>query len=699
MGDVVALHRPGAADERQAAWAVLEAEGWSVWLREQVTGGWREGEWDAQTLVFTGDVEHPRTVVYRCGTAACDALARAKSLCTTCAKAQRVSGLSMKEFKAVFVPVRDRTMTGVQARCRVEGCPRDSSLWGLCSSHASLRHKHLERDPHSALEVWATGQKPYPPVDSCRVRGCRFDGRGPHALCFQHTRQFKRHPASRVAGAAVPADWLERQAPYLSVHQFSLAPLQPLARLEVLYALQQRDARGQKIDPHATRLMIARLAGAADSVTALHADDLAGRSASNIDALLRETHRVVTAALARFRGACPAELATLDLTELGVRGKRGGRTSRPGDLDLAELVQPWLRRVLITWIDETKPATGEVRRAHRACVTAARALALRPGGGRDEAVLAFADMNAVVDAFRHLPRLDGTPMKNKARNGLMGFFFKVLDYGRAAGHLGGMSAYFARHPSHAIAPDEVSEEDEAGRALPEDVIYQLDDQTQLIGRGITHGRMTPEEVHEMCRAVYELLRDTGRRPYEIAALRLGCLKREGKEWTLIWDNRKAGRNRRHLPVTSETARTVQRWLEVRAKLDLPTGSEGYLFPPAGENGRLRHLLPEQVAHIIRAWADLEDVVLLAEEFGPDGTRVPFDKARIFPYAFRHSFCQRHADAGIDPDVLRELMDHRSEATTACYYNPRELHQTSEKPQVAWSRREAERVRRVYGLAS
>ncbi|MGW3275235.1 tyrosine-type recombinase/integrase [Streptomyces kronopolitis] len=667
MGDVVALHRPGAADERQAAWAVLEAEGWSVWLREQVTGGWREGEWDAQTLVFTGDVEHPRTVVYRCGTAACDALARAKSLCTTCAKAQRVSGLSMKEFKAVFVPVRDRTMTGVQARCRVEGCPRDSSLWGLCSSHASLRHKHLERDPHSALEVWATGQKPYPPVDSCRVRGCRFDGRGPHALCFQHTRHFKRHPASRVAGAAVPADWLERQAPYLSVHQFSLAPLHPLARLEVLYALQQRDARGQKIDPHATRLMIARLAGAADSVTALHADDLAGRSASNIDALLRETHRVVTAALARFRGACPAELATLDLTELGVRGKRGGRTSRPGDLDLAELVQPWLRRVLITWIDETKPATGEVRRAHRACVTAARALALRPGGGRDEAVLAFADMNAVVDAFRHLPRLDGTPMKNKARNGLMGFFFQGPGL-RPGGRAPGRDVGLLRPAPQPRDRSGRGERGGRGRAGPARGCHLPAGRPDPADRPGHHPR--PHDAGGGPRDVPGRLRAAaGHRPPPVrdrrTPPRLPQTGGQGVDPDL--GNRKAGRNRRHLPVTSETARTVQRWLEVRAKLDLPTGSEGYLFPPAGENGRLRHLLPEQVAHIIRAWADLEDVVLLAEEFGPDGTRVAFDKARIFPYAFRHSFCQRHADAGIDPDVLRELMDHRSEATTACYY--------------------------------
>lgn len=666
-GNVVPLHRPRTGEECSGAWAPLEAERWVAWLGEQVSQRWRPGEWDPQTLVFTGDVGHPGTVVYRCGTAACEAFAQVKGLCSACAKAQRASGLSMKEFKATYRPVRDRTMSGEQVRCRVERCPRDSHLWGLCSSHASLRQKDLDRDPGSALDGWVARQRPYPAAAGCRVRGCRFDGRGPHTLCFQHIRHFKKHPASRVPGAGVPAAWLDRQVPYLAAHQFSLAALHPVARLEVLYALQQRDARGQRIDPLAARQMIAHLAEAADSVAAVPAEGLPRRSAMNVDALMRETHRVVAAALARFHGADPAELPTLDLTELGVRGKRGGRTSRPGDLDLTEIVQPWLRQVLVVWIDETKPTTGEVRRAHRACVTAARALVLRPGSGADSAVLTFADMNAVVGAFRHLPRLDGAPMKNKARNGLLGFFFKVLDYGRLAGHLGGMSAYFARHPSHVIAPDVVSEEDEAGRALPEDVIDQLDDQIHLIGRGVTHGRLTCEEAHEMCRAVYDLLRDTGRRPYEIAELRTDCLRREDREWSLRWDNRKGGRGGRHLPIASETVESVRRWLRVREGLDLPTGSEKYLFPPAGENGQLRHLSPEQVAGIIRAWADLEEVVLLAEEFGPDGNRVPFEKSLVFPYAFRHSFCQRHADAGIEPDVLRELMDHKSEATTACYY--------------------------------
>ncbi|MFG3545681.1 tyrosine-type recombinase/integrase [Streptomyces clavifer] len=57
-----------------------------------------------------------------------------------------------------------------------------------------------------------------------------------------------------------------------------------------------------------------------------------------------------------------------------------------------------------------------------------------------------------------------------------------------------------------------------------------------------------------------------------------------------------------------------------------------------------------------------------EENGQAVTRMlPFDKSRISPYAYRHSYAQRHADAGVAPDVLKELMDHSDLKTTQNYY--------------------------------
>ena len=45
----------------------------------------------------------------------------------------------------------------------------------------------------------------------------------------------------------------------------------------------------------------------------------------------------------------------------------------------------------------------------------------------------------------------------------------------------------------------------------------------------------------------------------------------------------------------------------------------------------------------------------------------FDKAKIAPYCYRHTYAQRHADAGVAPDVLRDLMNHRNITATLGYY--------------------------------
>jgi hypothetical protein len=44
-----------------------------------------------------------------------------------------------------------------------------------------------------------------------------------------------------------------------------------------------------------------------------------------------------------------------------------------------------------------------------------------------------------------------------------------------------------------------------------------------------------------------------------------------------------------------------------------------------------------------------------------------DRSRINAYSFRHTYSQRHADAGTPPDVLKELMGHERIETTMGYY--------------------------------
>ncbi|MBN9743518.1 transposase [Amycolatopsis sp. A1MSW2902] len=73
----------------------------------------------------------------------------------------------------------------------------------------------------------------------------------------------------------------------------------------------------------------------------------------------------------------------------------------------------------------------------------------------------------------------------------------------------------------------------------------------------------------------------------------------------------------------------------------------------------------------RDWVNALPPVLIPLTVEENGVRVtktlPFDKAKIFPYAYRHTYAQRHADAGVDVTVLKELMDHRLTSTTQRYY--------------------------------
>ena len=64
----------------------------------------------------------------------------------------------------------------------------------------------------------------------------------------------------------------------------------------------------------------------------------------------------------------------------------------------------------------------------------------------------------------------------------------------------------------------------------------------------------------------------------------------------------------------------------------------------------------------------------------DGTE--FDKTQVVPYAYRHTYAQRHADAGVHVDVLRELMDDRLLDTTKRYYSVGEVRRREAVDRVA-----------------
>ena len=84
----------------------------------------------------------------------------------------------------------------------------------------------------------------------------------------------------------------------------------------------------------------------------------------------------------------------------------------------------------------------------------------------------------------------------------------------------------------------------------------------------------------------------------------------------------------------------------RARYPGTPASELALFPRRTRNRDGKQpIVDSTVPSHHRAWVDALPPLLLE-----DGRE--FDKAAVFLYAYRHSYAQRHADAGTPVDVLR-----------------------------------------------
>ena len=131
---------------------------------------------------------------------------------------------------------------------------------------------------------------------------------------------------------------------------------------------------------------------------------------------------------------------------------------------------------------------------------------------------------------------------------------------------------------------------------------------------------------------------------------------------LCYDNHKGARAGRRLPIGQATATVITgQQRRVRARFPATPAARLVLLPTV--MGNPEGTRPISAASLIqrhRDWIGRMPALTLA-----DGTS--FDKAKIVPYCYRHTYAQRHADAGIAPDVLRDLMNHRSINATLRYY--------------------------------
>lgn len=651
----------------------LDHDAWVRHLRDHLTAEWRHGEFDPQRWLFTGDPDNPMTTSTRCRVRCCDTVVTSRCLCGSCQRAWVASGLDAEVFITTYQPVlarqRRTEQTCVVSRDGVR-CQRRrrSNQTGLCQAHTGMWNRGRGR-AGLTLERWCAHiAQPLPARAACSVWECGADSKLDVHLCGQHFRLWQASQREVPFGRRETAEhWAAHQPPRLAVHQFSLAALAPTLRWELLYALQQRDAQGQRLDPVAVRGLVTAVTDLeALAMTPYPALERRISKAGSVRAYARLLTRIIDLTFEEFRGITHTDKDVWDCLALDLAAPRAGRRPNLSSVEFTPISQRWLREATKDWVHTFYPESTQLRRTVQACTLASQALSVRPGGGQDPRDLAFADITAVFQALKNATQADGRLYSSRYRRGLWARFGAVIDLGRSTELLRDLPATFSRHPSHTILNEELNE-DEIGKAIPETVIAQLDTHLGLLGTGSTYGRAwSITDTATMFQAAYEVLRDTGRRPGEVVSLAVDCLEVQAGEYALVYDNHKKHRLRRRLPITAQTAASIQRWQHYRAGLEVPGSVGRWLFPACTESSGPGHLTTNRFARALHQWVAAIPV-LHSDLPGPDGTPIPFDRSLIYPYAFRHSYAQRHADAGVSVEILKELMDHTDLKVTQGYY--------------------------------
>ncbi len=597
--------------------------------------------WDPRLRVLAPPPGHPLLGRRLCQADGCTATAwngRAGNVCRACWTRLARQGLTEQEISSLpQLPAVPPQAAG----CAVPGCGRAPSAprAQLCVAHRNLRY--LMGGP--ALEEFLASPKarPLPPREPCRVAACVRMADGEHGLCQAHYRDWPD-----AARAGLGRRLWEATAPAVAEGGLiSLRGLTPLVVTEVLYGIQQHTGAGTKISETVLRSMCDELRR--QQATAIAGCD-PGKLSTNPRALLTAAARHVRRAL-----ASPDTEYAKDVWDLAVFG-------HGGTLTFARITQPWLRQAAKRWAQAELPrhrgaGAGNVQQAVSSLGWLSGSLRARPDHGDTPAELGRADIENFLNRLAYC-QSDGQ-ISHYRRVTISRDVARILPRMRGLG-LTRPGQPAARLPGDfMMQPGDVPAEPEPaepGRDLPPEVMRAL---CQALPA------LQPPEI----RVAVQIAIDTGRRPEEICALRLDCLARgsDGQP-VLVYDNAKAGRLARRLPIGEPAAAviTIQQQ-RVRARFPAtPPGELSLLPSPRRNPDGHRPITVQMLDTRHRAWVTSLDPLTTTA-----GSR--FDTSRIVAYCYRHTYAQRHADAGVPVDVLAGLLDHRNLNVTRRYYRVEE----------------------------
>jgi integrase len=480
-------------------------------------------------------------------------------------------------------------------------------------------------------------------VASCprqrRHRGGRY--------CDAHRLRLR---AKTRTDPGVDVDVWQRTEPPIGVGgQVSLRGLPALVAAQVLLGLQQRC----RLD--GVRTKEADLRSVCDDLRRQQVHSIADyrlaatRSlafAGLVNALARHARRALTS---------PAAEAARDEWDLAVFGHYG-------TVSFTGITQDWLREAVKRWAIDDLPrrrlrpgrrTSGglSVRHHVNAVARLSESLRVRADRGENPAALGRAEIETFLNRLAYL--VSNRQISLDARIRTVREVRHVMATIRALGltRPGGLAAGLGEDFTIGAAdiPDK-PEPAETGRDLPPEIMRQLCARLDQL-------------VSTSMRTAIELAIDTGRRPEEICDLGFDCLAHEADgSPVLVFDNHKAGRLRRRLPIGANTAKVITAQQQrVQARYPHTPVGDLKLLPTDRRNPNGdRAITAFSLSFHHRTW-----VSNMAALSTVDDTE--FDKTRVVLYAYRHTYAQRHADAGVPIDVLRELMDHRKLDTTSGYY--------------------------------
>jgi integrase len=436
--------------------------------------------------------------------------------------------------------------------------------------------------------------------------------------------------------------WQARESAVCEPGQINLQALPVLVVVEVLLGVQQRIAGGAKITDGPLRVLCDGLRQRqVDSIIADRAEFIRNRPVRALrSALTQHVQRALTD---------PASEAAKDTWDLAVFGHRG-------NLSFAGISQPWLVESAKRWAAERLPrhrrgGAARVRNKINGLRLLSESLNRRPDRGFIPSALGRNDIEGFLNRLAYLESTGA--ISRYRRNGICRDVREALAGIRALGltrpgqQAAGLAGDIAIERGDIPADPERGE---PGRDLPPEVMAVL---------CANLDSLEPAEV----RVATQIGIDTGRRPEDILALSQDCLNRDKDgSAVLVYDNAKANRLGRRLPIGEATAAVITAQQQrVRATFPNTPPADLVLLPTPRRNPEGRK--PISISMLDgrhREW-----VTSLPVLHTRDGVEV--DKAKITPYSYRHCYAQRHADAGVPIDVLAELLDHRSYSMTRRYY--------------------------------